>query len=81
MRGDDEFDRLVAEIPDPDYDELTVTEQQIIDIVMQGETDASIAKQLQIPEKTVQRHVAMIYKKMYTWKKGVGPSRPFPKPD
>ena len=79
MARDDEFDRLVKQTPNPEYDELTPLEQQIKDLVIEGKAGGAIAKRLQISEPSVQRHLATMYKKMYTWKKGIGPSRPFPK--
>jgi DNA-binding NarL/FixJ family response regulator len=79
MRQDTDFDRLVDEIPNPEYDELTPLEQQIAHMASQGETDVTIANRLQIPETGVPRHLATIYKKLFTWTMGGGPSKPFPK--
>jgi DNA-binding NarL/FixJ family response regulator len=73
-----EFDGILKEIPDPEYDELTAVEQQIVEMVSRGERPSNITRRLDIPRATLERHLGVIYKKLGTWTKAQGPSKPFP---
>jgi DNA-binding CsgD family transcriptional regulator len=79
MGRDTAFDRLLKEIPDPEYDELTPLEEQIIKMVAEGASDATIAIRLQISEPRIKLHLATIYKKLSTHTMGGAPTKPFPK--
>jgi DNA-binding NarL/FixJ family response regulator len=78
MAREDEFDRLLRDTPDPEYDELTPLEEAIAKMAAEGSSDATIANQLHISEPRIKRHLATIYKKLSTHTMGGAPTKPFP---
>lgn len=53
-----------ADQPDPQLDQLTARELEILDFVAAGHTNKAIAEKLFISEKTVKNHISSILKKL-----------------
>ena len=52
---------------DPAFSELTQRERQILALIAEGRSNAEIADQLSISDKTVRNHVSNIFNKLGVW--------------
>ena len=52
---------------DPAFESLTAREREVLALITQGLSNASIAEQLSISEKTVRNHVSNLFDKLGVW--------------
>jgi DNA-binding NarL/FixJ family response regulator len=54
----------VAEVPDPELDQLTAREREVLRLIARGYTYKEIARRLEIAAKTVETHVSAVLRKL-----------------